>query len=176
MVPRRIPAGSGRCMRFGSTGLGSMRHDHRSPGPVCGFEPIFDCFSSQTRLQGSYPRGNGDKSVEGSKVISPLMDTGCFNIDAGDAGMAFADSLLTDTDTHIVVLDRRHRPDRHWQDACPFCKAASAFSFLRCEFARVEPRHQTNRSRAGTRVSTVWLAAPSYYVRAAVLCGRTLSN
>jgi len=41
MVPRRIPAGSGRCMRFGSTGLGSMRHDHRSPGPVCRFEPIF---------------------------------------------------------------------------------------------------------------------------------------
>ena len=43
-------------------------------------------------------------------------------IGAGAIGMAFVDTLLTDTDANIVMVDRRHRPGGHWNDAYPFVR------------------------------------------------------
>jgi hypothetical protein len=41
---------------------------------------------------------------------------------AGATGMAFADSVLTETDATMVIVDRRDRPGGHWNDAYPFVR------------------------------------------------------
>jgi len=43
-------------------------------------------------------------------------------IGAGAAGMAFADSLLTETQATMAIADRHHRPGGHWNDAYPFVR------------------------------------------------------
>lgn len=40
----------------------------------------------------------------------------------GAVGMAFADSVLSETDATIVIVDRHHRPGGHWNDAYPFVR------------------------------------------------------
>ncbi len=39
---------------------------------------------------------------------------------AGALGLAFADTLLAETDAHITIVDRHARPGGHWNDAYPF--------------------------------------------------------
>jgi hypothetical protein len=41
-------------------------------------------------------------------------------VGAGAAAMAFVDTLLSETDARVVLVDRRHRPGGHWNDAYPF--------------------------------------------------------
>ncbi|MEQ1788008.1 MAG: NAD(P)/FAD-dependent oxidoreductase [Acidimicrobiales bacterium] len=41
---------------------------------------------------------------------------------AGATAMAFADTLLTETDATMVLVDRRDRPGGHWNDAYPFVR------------------------------------------------------
>jgi len=41
-------------------------------------------------------------------------------IGAGAAGMAFADTLLEQSDAHITIVDRRSKPGGHWNDAYSF--------------------------------------------------------
>jgi hypothetical protein len=55
------------------------------------------------------------------------MDTGLREVDylvigAGAAGMAFTDTLLAETEATIAIVDRRHRPGGHWNDAYPFVR------------------------------------------------------
>lgn len=46
-------------------------------------------------------------------------------VGAGAVGMAFADTLLTDTDASMILVDRRHAPGGHWNDAYPFVRLHS---------------------------------------------------
>jgi hypothetical protein len=48
------------------------------------------------------------------------IDTDYLVIGSGAAGMAFADTLLTETDAHITIVDRHGKPGGHWNDAYPF--------------------------------------------------------
>ena len=57
------------------------------------------------------------------------MDTDYLVVGAGAAGMAFADTLLTDTDAHITIVDRRDRPGGHWNDAYPFVRLHQPSAF-----------------------------------------------
>ena len=41
---------------------------------------------------------------------------------AGAAGMAFADSVLNETEATLAIVDRRDRPGGHWNDAYPFVR------------------------------------------------------
>jgi len=41
---------------------------------------------------------------------------------AGATAMAFADTLLTETDATVVLVDRHDRPGGHWNDAYPFVR------------------------------------------------------
>jgi cation diffusion facilitator CzcD-associated flavoprotein CzcO len=43
-------------------------------------------------------------------------------IGAGVMGLAFADEIVTHTDAHVTLVDRRHAPGGHWNDAYPFVK------------------------------------------------------
>lgn len=41
-------------------------------------------------------------------------------IGAGATGLAFADTLISETRAHVTLLDRRGKPGGHWNDAYPF--------------------------------------------------------
>jgi hypothetical protein len=48
------------------------------------------------------------------------IETDYLVIGAGATAMAFVDTLLSETDFHVVMVDRHHRPGGHWNDAYPF--------------------------------------------------------
>jgi len=50
------------------------------------------------------------------------LNTDYLIIGAGAQGMIFADQLLTDSDASIVMVDRRHMPGGHWNDAYSFIR------------------------------------------------------
>ncbi len=50
------------------------------------------------------------------------IDTDYLVIGAGAAGMAFTDALIADSDAEVVMVDRRHGPAGHWNDAYPFVR------------------------------------------------------
>ncbi|HUQ40229.1 MAG TPA: NAD(P)-binding protein [Acidimicrobiales bacterium] len=50
------------------------------------------------------------------------MEVDYLVIGAGAAGMAFADTLLSDSEATMVIVDRRDRPGGHWNDAYPFVR------------------------------------------------------
>jgi hypothetical protein len=43
-------------------------------------------------------------------------------VGAGATGMAFADTLLTETEATLAIADRHDRPGGHWNDAYPFVR------------------------------------------------------
>jgi len=50
------------------------------------------------------------------------LETDYLVVGAGAAGMAFADALVTDSRFQVVIVDRRHAPGGHWNDAYPFVR------------------------------------------------------
>lgn len=48
------------------------------------------------------------------------MDTDYLIVGAGATGLAFADTLLQESDAHITLVDQRAMPGGHWNDAYPF--------------------------------------------------------
>jgi hypothetical protein len=48
---------------------------------------------------------------------------------AGAAGMAFADTVFTETEATMVIVDRHDRPGGHWNDAYPFVRLHQPSSF-----------------------------------------------
>ena len=47
------------------------------------------------------------------KMTQRTLEADYVIVGAGAVAMAFADSLLTDTDASIVMVDRRHKPGGH---------------------------------------------------------------
>jgi hypothetical protein len=43
-------------------------------------------------------------------------------IGAGASGMAFTDALIANAEVDVVMVDRRHSPGGHWNDAYPFVR------------------------------------------------------
>ena len=52
---------------------------------------------------------------------SPI-ETDYLVLGAGAASMAFVDTLLDESDARVVMVDRRHAPGGHWNDAYPFVR------------------------------------------------------
>jgi NAD(P)-binding Rossmann-like domain len=50
------------------------------------------------------------------------IDTDYLVVGAGAAGLAFADALIEACDADVVIVDRRHAPGGHWNDAYPFVR------------------------------------------------------
>ena len=48
------------------------------------------------------------------------IDTDYLVIGSGAAGMAFVDTLVTESDSHITLVDRHGQPGGHWNDAYSF--------------------------------------------------------
>ncbi len=51
-----------------------------------------------------------------------VIETDYLIVGAGTAGMAFADSLIAECDVDVVMVERRHCPGGHWNDAYPFVR------------------------------------------------------
>ena len=54
------------------------------------------------------------------------IETDYLVVGAGAAGMAFVDALIAECDVDVVMIDRRHRPGGHWNDAYPFVRIHQA--------------------------------------------------
>jgi hypothetical protein len=52
----------------------------------------------------------------------PEIETDYLVIGAGTSGMAFVDELIAHRDVDVVMIDRRHDPGGHWNDAYPFVR------------------------------------------------------
>jgi NAD(P)-binding Rossmann-like domain len=50
------------------------------------------------------------------------IETDYLIIGAGAAGLAFADALVAASEADVVLVDRRHGPGGHWNDAYPFVR------------------------------------------------------
>lgn len=50
----------------------------------------------------------------------PLLETDYLIVGTGAVGMAFADTILTETDAEIIMVDLHHKPGGHWNVAYPF--------------------------------------------------------
>ena len=57
------------------------------------------------------------------------LETDYLVIGAGAAGMAFTDSLLEHSDATVTIVDRRHAPGGHWQEAYPFVRLHQPSAF-----------------------------------------------
>jgi len=51
-----------------------------------------------------------------------VIDTDYLIVGAGAAGMAFADALIAAGNVDVVMVERRHCPGGHWNDAYPFVR------------------------------------------------------
>jgi hypothetical protein len=54
-----------------------------------------------------------------------LLEADYVIIGAGAVAMAFADTLLNETDADLIIVDRRAKPGGHWNDAYPFIRLHS---------------------------------------------------
>lgn len=50
------------------------------------------------------------------------LETDYLVVGAGASGMAFTDTLIDHADADVVLVDRRHAPGGHWNDAYPFVR------------------------------------------------------
>lgn len=57
------------------------------------------------------------------------LETDYLVIGAGAAGMAFTDAMITDSGAELVLVDRRHAPGGHWNDAYPFVRLHQPSAF-----------------------------------------------
>jgi hypothetical protein len=57
------------------------------------------------------------------------IETDYLVVGAGAAGMAFTDSLITGSDSDVVLVDRRHGPGGHWNNAYPFVRLHQPAAF-----------------------------------------------
>ena len=59
--------------------------------------------------------------VRGDAVDSSI-EVDYLVVGAGAVGMAFTDSLVSETDATVAIVDRRDQPGGHWNDAYPFVR------------------------------------------------------
>jgi hypothetical protein len=57
------------------------------------------------------------------------IETDYLIVGAGAAGLAFADALIAASDADVVMVDRRHGPGGHWNDAYPFVRLHQPSAF-----------------------------------------------
>jgi hypothetical protein len=68
--------------------------------------------------------------VEEQRIMSTHpIETDYLVVGAGATAMAFIDTLLSESDAQIVVVDRQHRPGGHWNHAYPFVRLHQPSAF-----------------------------------------------
>jgi NAD(P)-binding Rossmann-like domain len=62
------------------------------------------------------------------RAVAPI-ETDYLIVGAGATGLAFADALIAASDADVVLVDRRHGPGGHWNDAYPFVRLHQPSAF-----------------------------------------------
>jgi len=76
------------------------------------------------------PRTDGVRSAPSVAPQAPArLQTDYLIVGAGAAGLAFADALIAASDADVVLVDRRHGPGGHWNDAYPFVRLHQPSAF-----------------------------------------------
>lgn len=57
------------------------------------------------------------------------IETDYLVVGAGATGLAFADSLVSETDAEVTLIDRQNTPGGHWQHAYPFLRLHTPSAF-----------------------------------------------
>lgn len=79
-------------------------------------------------------------------------------VGAGTAGMVFTDRILAHSDATVAIVDRRHAPGGHWQDAYPFVRLHQPANLYGVESV---PFGADRRDVSGTNAGMYELAGPS---------------
>ena len=61
-------------------------------------------------------------------MLTETLEADYVIVGAGAIGMAFADEMLSAGDVSMIIVDSRHRPGGHWNDAYPFVRLHGATS------------------------------------------------
>lgn len=78
------------------------------------------------------------------------IETDYLVIGAGAVGMAFADTILAETDAHITIVDRQSKPGGHWNDAYSFVALHQPSAFYGVNSLPLgENRKDTHGANAG---------------------------
>jgi cation diffusion facilitator CzcD-associated flavoprotein CzcO len=62
-------------------------------------------------------------------MCAALREIDYLVVGAGAAGMAFTDALVEHSDATVLMVDRRHGPGGHWNDAYPFVRLHQPSAF-----------------------------------------------
>ena len=73
--------------------------------------------------------GSVPSAVPTSAAGAARIETDYLVVGAGAAGLAFADALIAACDADVVLVDRRHGPGGHWNDAYPFVRLHQPSAF-----------------------------------------------
>jgi hypothetical protein len=63
------------------------------------------------------------------KSTSDTLQTDYLVIGAGAMGMAFADTIVAESQASVIIVDRHDQPGGHWNDAYPFVRLHSASAY-----------------------------------------------
>ena len=78
------------------------------------------------------------------------IETDYLVIGAGAVGMAFADTIVAETDAHVTIVDRQAKPGGHWNDAYSFVALHQPSSFYGVNSLSLgENRKDTHGANAG---------------------------
>ena len=66
---------------------------------------------------------------EPTNMKSQTLEADYLIIGSGAMGMAFADTILSETEASIIIVDQHHKPGGHWNDAYPFVTLHQPSSF-----------------------------------------------
>ncbi len=61
------------------------------------------------------------------------LETDYLIVGAGASGLSFADTLLSETDASILIVDKRDTPGGHWNDSYPFVRLHQPSSYYGVE-------------------------------------------
>lgn len=62
-------------------------------------------------------------------ISSSSLQADYLIVGAGAMGMAFADTMLTETDASIIIVDKHHQPGGHWNNAYPYVRLHQPSAF-----------------------------------------------
>lgn len=62
-------------------------------------------------------------------MTTQTIETDYLIVGCGAAGMAFADSLISESDAQVVMVDRRYAPGGHWNESYPFVRLHQPSAF-----------------------------------------------
>lgn len=62
-------------------------------------------------------------------MASHSLEADYLVVGCGASGMAFTDALIAESDANVIMVDRRHAPGGHWNDAYPFVRLHQPASY-----------------------------------------------